>query len=65
MRGTVLDLETVADGAQRLLADAGLTERATFITGDFFGPIPRGGDLCSFGRGHLADAPVGTRAKRI
>ena len=45
MRGTVLDLETVADGAQRLLADAGLTERATFITGDFFGPIPRGGDL--------------------
>jgi hypothetical protein len=45
MRGTVLDLATVADGAQRLLADAGLTERATFVPGDFFGAIPRGGDL--------------------
>ena len=45
LRATVLDLATVADGAQRLLADAGLTERASFIAGDFFGEIPRGGDL--------------------
>ena len=45
MRGTILDLEPAADGARRLLADAGLTERATFIPGDFFGTIPSGNDL--------------------
>jgi hypothetical protein len=45
MRGTVLDLATVADGAQRLLAEAGVTGRASFIPGDFFGAIPPGGDL--------------------
>ena len=45
MRGTILDLEPAADGARRLLADAGLTERATFIPGDFFGTIPGGNDL--------------------
>jgi hypothetical protein len=45
MRGTVMDLATVAGGAQRLLAEAGLAQRATFVAGDFFGAIPRGGDL--------------------
>jgi hypothetical protein len=45
LRGTILDLEPVADGARRVLADAGLTDRAAFVPGDFFGAIPGGGDL--------------------
>jgi ubiquinone/menaquinone biosynthesis C-methylase UbiE len=44
LRGTILDRNEVAEGAGRLLADAGLTERATFVAGDFFQAVPAGGD---------------------
>jgi hypothetical protein len=43
LRGLVLDREDVTAGAQRLLAEAGLTERASFVAGDFFQAIPRDG----------------------
>jgi hypothetical protein len=43
MRGVILDREDVADGARRLLAEAGLTERASFVVGDFFQAVPRDG----------------------
>jgi hypothetical protein len=45
LRGTVLDLEPAAQGARRLFADASLGGRASFVTGDFFGAVPAGGDL--------------------
>jgi hypothetical protein len=43
MRGIILDREDVADGAKRLLAQSGLTERASFVAGDFFQAVPRDG----------------------
>ena len=43
MRGIILDREDVADGARRLLAEEGLTERASFVAGDFFQAVPRDG----------------------
>jgi O-methyltransferase domain/Dimerisation domain len=43
LRGVVLDREDVTEGAERLLAQAGLTERASFVAGDFFESVPRGG----------------------
>jgi O-methyltransferase domain/Dimerisation domain len=43
LRGLVLDREDVTEGAQRLLAEAGLTDRASFVAGDFFQAIPRDG----------------------
>jgi hypothetical protein len=45
LRGTVLDLEPAADGARRLLADADLTDRASFVVGSFFDQAPPGGDI--------------------
>jgi ubiquinone/menaquinone biosynthesis C-methylase UbiE len=43
LRAVVLDREDVAAGAGHLLAQAGLTERASFVAGDFFQAIPRDG----------------------
>jgi precorrin-6B methylase 2 len=43
LRGVVFDREDAAEGAERLLAKAGLTERASFIAGDFFQSVPRDG----------------------
>jgi SAM-dependent methyltransferase len=45
LRGTILDLEQAADGARRLLADAGLADRANFVVGSFFDRAPTGGDI--------------------
>jgi O-methyltransferase domain/Dimerisation domain len=44
LSGIVFDLPAAAPGAARLLADAGVAHRATFIPGDFFHAIPPGGD---------------------
>lgn len=44
MRGTVYDLAHAAVGAHAALAAAGLSDRAEFVAGDFFGSVPRGGD---------------------
>jgi hypothetical protein len=44
LRGVILDRNEVAEGAGRLLAQAGLTERATFVAGNFFQAVPPGGD---------------------
>jgi hypothetical protein len=43
LRGVILDREDVAAGARRLLEQAGLTERASFVAGDFFQTVPSGG----------------------
>lgn len=43
-RGIVFDQDDVAGDAQRLLAQAGLSGRATFAAGDFFKAVPAGGD---------------------
>jgi hypothetical protein len=43
LRGIILDRDDVAAGSRRLLEQAGLTERANFVAGDFFQTIPRGG----------------------
>ena len=43
LRGVVLDREDVAAGARHLFAQAGLTERANFVAGDFFQAVPRDG----------------------
>jgi hypothetical protein len=45
LSGLVFDLAPVVAGAQRLLADAGVSERAKCVAGDFFAAIPGGGDL--------------------
>jgi SAM-dependent methyltransferase len=45
LRGTILDLEPAADGARRLLADANLADRASFVVGSFFDQAPAGGDI--------------------
>ena len=42
--GVILDLETAADGARQLVAEAGVAQRAVFVPGDFFSEVPRGGD---------------------
>jgi hypothetical protein len=44
LRGIILDRNEVAEGAGRLLAQAGLTERATFVAGNFFQAVPPNGD---------------------
>jgi precorrin-6B methylase 2 len=43
LRGIVFDRENVTESARRLLAQAGLTQRASFVAGDFFQSVPRGG----------------------
>jgi len=45
LRALILDLEPAAEGARRLLSEAGLAERAHFTAGDFFDAVPEGGDV--------------------
>jgi hypothetical protein len=50
LRGTVVDLPVVAETARKLLAAAGLADRADAVAGDFFGELPAGAEgylLCS------------------
>lgn len=44
MTGTVFDIPIMADDTRRYLADAGLSDRADFIGGDFFVEVPAGRD---------------------
>jgi len=44
LRGTVLDLPRLAEGAARQIAAAGLTDRYCFVGGNFFEAIPDGFD---------------------
>jgi len=44
LRGDVFDLEMVGQGARAFLAQAGLSDRAGFIGGDFFKSVPSGYD---------------------
>jgi precorrin-6B methylase 2 len=43
LRGVILDQDDVAESARRLLAQAGLADRASFVPGDFFKAVPRDG----------------------
>ncbi|GAA1991181.1 methyltransferase [Amycolatopsis minnesotensis] len=45
LRGAVLDLPPVEPEAKQALADAGLSERAEFVGGSFFDPLPAGYDV--------------------
>jgi SAM-dependent methyltransferase len=45
LTGTLFDLPSVVAGADQLLADAGIAERARCLSGDFFDEAPGGGDL--------------------
>jgi hypothetical protein len=45
LSGWVFDLAPVVEGAERMLADAGVAARGTGIAGDFFAAVPSGGDL--------------------
>jgi O-methyltransferase len=49
LRGTVVDLPRPAETARKALAAAGLTDRATLVSGSFFDPLPpdAGGYLLS------------------
>jgi 16S rRNA G1207 methylase RsmC len=42
--GTVVDLPRCAEGATRQLAEAGVSDRGTFVAGDFFESVPPGAD---------------------
>jgi O-methyltransferase domain len=44
MTGVVFDLPYCREGAERLLAEAGLAERCEFVAGDFFESVPSGAD---------------------
>jgi len=41
----VFDLPVVIEGARECLLEAGLTERAEAVAGDFFEEVPRGADV--------------------
>ena len=45
LRGTLFDLPSVAAGAPRLLAEAGVADRCEVMAGDMFEAVPAGGDL--------------------
>lgn len=45
LQGTLFDLEHAVAGAQTHLRDAGVAERATVSSGDFFGALPRPFDV--------------------
>jgi hypothetical protein len=45
LSGVVFELASVVAGAQQLLVEAGLAERAVGVAGDFFTAVPGGGDL--------------------
>lgn len=44
-RGILFDRPHVMDGARTLLQRAGVADRCSFVTGDFFVSIPAGGDV--------------------
>lgn len=44
LRGVLFDMPHVAAGANKYLAEQGLTERCSFVTGDFFESVPPGAD---------------------
>jgi hypothetical protein len=44
MRGMLFDLESVVDGATKNIAQQGLTQRCSVISGDFFKAVPEGAD---------------------
>jgi hypothetical protein len=45
LRGTVFDLPAAVDGAEALLAAAGVADRAAVIAGSFFDTVPGEGDV--------------------
>lgn len=45
LRGTLVDLENSVKAAAENLAAAGLAERGQAVVGDFFEPLPTGGDV--------------------
>src|SRR6185295_1691467 len=45
LRGTLLDLPRVAQGAAAHFASEGLADRATAVGGDMFAGVPAGGDI--------------------
>ena len=45
LRGVLLDLPWVIDGARSVLEAAGVADRCEVVAGDFFETIPSGGDL--------------------
>jgi SAM-dependent methyltransferase len=45
LRGAVLDLAEAQAGAEATFAEAGVSERASFIAGDFFASVPSGYDV--------------------
>jgi SAM-dependent methyltransferase len=45
LHGAVLDLPEARAGALATFAEAGISERATFVPGDFFAAVPAGYDL--------------------
>jgi hypothetical protein len=44
VRGTLFDLDHIADDARAAIADAGLTDRCDFVAGSFFESVPEGAD---------------------
>jgi SAM-dependent methyltransferase len=44
MRGVIFDLPRCAEGAKKLLAEAGVGDRSEFVSGNFFEFVPRGAD---------------------
>lgn len=45
LRGTLVDFAPTAERARRVLAEAGVAERATIVAQSFFNPLPGGADL--------------------
>src|SRR5262249_37799327 len=45
VRATLLDLPHVVEQARPRLAGAGVSDRVTFVGGDFFTSVPAGGDV--------------------
>ena len=45
LTGVLFDRPEVMDGARRTLAEHGLTDRVSFVGGDFLEGVPEGGDL--------------------
>jgi hypothetical protein len=44
LAGVLFDMPSVVDQGRAVIADAGLTDRCDFVTGDFFDSVPSGGD---------------------
>lgn len=48
MRGVLFDLPHALEGAQRTIAEAGLSHRCKVVSGDFFRSVPANGRLLRF-----------------